>query len=134
VRWRTEKVLVAAETAPIGKPCRINPKRIEIMNTKLAATCLIAGLMLVPVAGYTADSAPTTYVKDSVITTKVKAELAAEKMDSLIHIGVDTTQKGEVVLTGTVKTKAAADKAVAITRAVKGVASVDNQIKVVAEK
>ena len=83
VRWRTEKVLVAAETAPIGKPCRINPKRIEIMNTKLAATCLIAGLMLVPVAGYTADSAPTTYVKDSVITTKVKAELAAEKMDKI---------------------------------------------------
>lgn len=104
------------------------------MNTKLAATCLIAGLILVPVAGYTADSAPTTYVKDSVITTKVKAELAAEKMDSLIHIGVDTTQKGEVVLTGTVKTKAAADKAVSITRAVKGVASVDNQIKVVADK
>ena len=104
------------------------------MKSKLAATCLMAGLMLVPVAGYTAESAPTTYVKDSVITTKVKAELAAEKMDSLVHIGVDTTQKGEVVLTGTVKTKAAADKAVAITRAVKGVASVDNQIKVVAEK
>lgn len=104
------------------------------MNTKLAATCLIAGLMLVPVAGYTADSAPTTYVKDSVITTKVKADLAAEKMDSLINIGVDTTQKGEVVLTGTVKTKAASDKAVSIARAVKGVASVDNQIKVVADK
>lgn len=104
------------------------------MKTKLAATCLMAGLMLVPVAGYTADSATTTYVKDSVITTKVKTQLAAEKMDSLIHIGVDTTQKGEVLLTGTVKTKAASDKAVSITRAVKGVTAVDNQIKVVDEK
>ena len=104
------------------------------MRTTLAATCFMAGLILVPVASYSADSAPTTYVKDSVITTKVKADLAAEKMDSLIHIGVDTTQKGEVVLTGTVKTKAASDKAVSIAQAVKGVASVDNRIKIVADK
>jgi hyperosmotically inducible protein len=134
VSRRTDESVLEVETVLNGKACRINPKRIEPMKTKLAATCLMAGLMLVPVAGYTADSAPTTYVKDSVITTKVKTDLAAEKMDSLIHIGVDTTDKGEVVLTGTVKTKAASDKATSITRAVKGVTSVDNRIKVVAEK
>jgi len=104
------------------------------MKTKLAASCLMAGLFMLPIAGYTAESAPTTYVKDSVITTKVKAELAAEKMVSLVHIGVDTDQKGAVMLSGTVKTKAESDKAVAITRAVKGVTSVDNQIKVVPDK
>ena len=44
VRWRTEKMLVEAETMHIGKPCRINPKRIETMKSKLAATCLLAGV------------------------------------------------------------------------------------------
>lgn len=102
------------------------------MKTKIAATCLIAGLFMLPTIGYTADSAATTYVKDSVITTKVKAELAAEKMESLVHIGVDTDKKGEVVLSGTVKTQAAFDKAASITRNVQGVTSVKNQIKVVA--
>ncbi|HSG24133.1 MAG TPA: BON domain-containing protein [Azonexus sp.] len=104
------------------------------MKTKIAATCLMAGLFMLPIAGYAADSAPTTYVKDSVITTKVKAELAAEKMASLVHIGVDTDPKGAVTLSGTVKSKSELDKAVAITRAVKGVTSVDNQLKVVADK
>ncbi len=104
------------------------------MKTKIAATCLIAGLFMLPTAGFSADSAPTTYVKDSVITTKVKAELAAEKMTSLVHIAVDTDKKGEVMLSGTVKTQAASDKAAAIAHGVKGVASVNNQIKVVADK
>lgn len=104
------------------------------MKTKLAASCLMAGLLILPIAGYSADSAPTTFVKDSVITTKVKTDLAAEKLTSLIHIGVDTDQKGAVTLTGTLKTQAASDKAVSITRAVKGVTSVENKIKVVADK
>jgi len=104
------------------------------MTTKLAASCLIASLLMLPIAGYTADSATTTYVKDSVITTKIKSELAADKLTSLFQIGVDTDQKGAVTLTGTVKSKAASDKATTIARAVSGVMSVDNQIKVVADK
>jgi hyperosmotically inducible protein len=104
------------------------------MKTIVAASCLMAGLMMLPIAGHTADSAPSTFVKDSVITTKVKTELAAEKLTSLFHIGVETDQKGAVTLSGTVKTQAAADKAASITHAIKGVTSVDNQIKVVADK
>jgi len=107
------------------------------MNSKLAASCLVSALVLLPVAGYAADaerSSATTYVKDSVITTKIKAELAAEKLSSLVHVSVDTDDRGKVVLGGTVTSKAAADKAVSIARSVQGVTSVDNQIKIVADK
>lgn len=107
------------------------------MNHKLTASVLVAGLLLLPVAGYSADthnSTATEYVKDSVITTKVKAELAAEKMSSLVKINVDTDKTGVVTLSGTTTTQAGSDKAVAITKAVKGVTSVKNDIKVMADK
>jgi hyperosmotically inducible protein len=74
------------------------------------------------------------YVKDSVITTKVKTELAAAKLSSLLKIQVETDNAGRVTLSGTTNTQSAKDKAVSITKAVKGVNSVDNQIKVVAYK
>lgn len=107
------------------------------MNHKVTISCLVAGLLLVPVAGYTADTAkstPTEYVKDSVITTKIKAELAAEKMSSLVKINVDTDKAGAVTLSGTAASHAAVDKAVSIAKGVKGVTSVHNEIKVVADK
>jgi len=109
------------------------------MNAKIAACCLVAGALMLPVAGFSADtdsdrSSPKAFVKDSVITAKIKAELAEEKMSSLVKIKVDTDDKGVVHLSGTAPTKAAADKAVSIARAVKGVASVKSTIKVVADK
>jgi hyperosmotically inducible protein len=109
------------------------------MNTKLMTTCLLAGALMLPIAGYTADSdsdrsSPKAYVKDSVITTKIKAELAEEKLSSLVHIRVDTDDKGIVTLSGTVKSKKEADKAVSIARAVKGVKAVENHIKIAADK
>jgi hyperosmotically inducible protein len=109
------------------------------MYTKLAASCLVAGALMLPIAGYSADgdsdrSSPKAFVKDSVITTKIKAELAEEKMSSLVKIKVDTDNKGMVVLSGTAASKKAADKAVSIARAVKGVTSVENHIKIVADK
>jgi hyperosmotically inducible protein len=107
------------------------------MIIKLAASILVSTALMLPMAGYTADSdksSVTTMVKDSVITTKIKAELAAEKMSSLVNISVDTDHKGAVTLGGTAARKTAVDKAVSIAKAVKGVTSVDNQIKVVADK
>ena len=109
------------------------------MNTKLAAISIVAGALMLPIAGYTADSdsdrsSPKVFVKDSMITTKIKAELAEEKLSSLVHIKVDTDKNGKVFLSGTVKTQSAADKAVVIARAVKGVTSVESQIKIVADK
>jgi hyperosmotically inducible periplasmic protein len=110
------------------------------MNTKTIVTvCLLAGALVLPVAGYTADgdsdrSSPKAFVKDSVITTKIKAELAEEKMSSLVKINVDTDAKGAVSLSGTAANQAAVDRAVAIARGVKGVTSVHNEIKIKADK
>jgi hyperosmotically inducible protein len=107
------------------------------MIIKLAASILVSTALMLPMAGYAADSdksSASTMVKDSVITTKIKAELAAEKMSSLVNISVDTDHQGAVMLGGTAGSKAAVDKAVSIAKAVKGVTSVNNQIKVVADK
>jgi hyperosmotically inducible protein len=109
------------------------------MNSKLIAALFAAGTLMLPIAAFSADNdanrtSPKTFVKDSVITTKIKAELAEEKMSSLVKISVDTTDKGAVTLSGRVHTQAAADKAIVIARAVKGVTSVESTIKVVADK
>jgi len=109
------------------------------MNTKLVTTCLLAGALMLPIAGYTADgdtdrSSPKTFVKDSVITAKIKAELAEEKISSLVRIKVDTDNKGVVTLSGTAASQQAVDKAASIARGVKGVTSVENKIQIKADK
>jgi hyperosmotically inducible protein len=108
------------------------------MNTKLATTCLLAGALLLPIAGYSADgdtdrSSPKAFVKDSVITTKIKALLAKEKPSTLIHIKVDTDNKGAVSLGGNARNQKAVDRAVAIANGVKGVTSVQNNIEIKAD-
>jgi hyperosmotically inducible protein len=107
------------------------------MKIKLAASCLVAFALLLPGAGYSADTAMTStkvFVKDSVITTKIKADLAAEKLSSLVKISVETDEKGMVSLGGTAADQSAVDKAVSIARGVKGVMAVENNIKIVAAK
>jgi hyperosmotically inducible protein len=107
----------------------------QTMKIILATTCFIIGTLLAPVAGYADDrdsdrTHPTTFVKDSAITVKVKAKLADEKMSSLAHIMVDTDSKGMVVLRGKVRTQEEADKAVSIARGTEGVTSVKNKLKI----
>lgn len=63
-------------------------------------------------------------VNDTWITTKVKADLMATADVPGTTIDVDTTN-GAVKLSGTVDSKAAADKAVAVAKKIKGVKSVD---------
>ena len=67
------------------------------------------------------------YVDDSVITTKVKSLLAADDFLKSFQIGVET-YKGIVQLSGFVNSQQAVDKAVEITRSVKGVKSVKNNL------
>jgi hyperosmotically inducible protein len=69
-----------------------------------------------------------------VITTKIKAELAEEKLSSLVRINVDTDNKGMVVLSGNAANQLAIDRAVKIAHGVKGVTSVQNDIKIKTEK
>ncbi len=69
------------------------------------------------------------YVDDRVITTKVKAAIFNEASLKVAHINVETF-KGTVQLSGFVNSHAAAHKAVELTRGVKGVKRVKNDIQV----
>jgi hyperosmotically inducible protein len=105
------------------------------MNIKLATGVFIIGSLLAPMAAHAEDadsdrSHPMTFVKDSAITTKIKAKLAAEKIKSLVNIKVDTNSKGMVVLSGIVRTQEEADKAVSIAQGTEGVTSVTSKLRI----
>ncbi len=68
-------------------------------------------------------------VADSVITTKVKADIFKEPELKSMAIHVET-EKGVVMLSGFVDSKADADKAVKLAKSVEGVSSVKSAIKV----
>lgn len=107
------------------------------MNFNILPACLLATALLFPAVGYSdntkSDNKAITFVKDSAITTKVKAKLAADKATSATSIKVDTDQDGVVWLSGTAKSQAEADKAESIAKATEGVKSVRNDIKVEAK-
>lgn len=104
------------------------------MKIKLTTTCFVIGTLLAPIMAHAADDSdadrahPTAFVKDSVITTKIKTKLAAEKMGSLVHVKVDTDRKGMVVLSGKVRTQEEADKAISIAHDTEGVTSVKSKL------
>ena len=109
------------------------------MQTRLACSCFVIVSLLAPVAAHAADADsdrkhPAAYMEDSLITAKIKTKLAAEKVSSLGHIKVDTDHKGAVTLSGSVDSKAMADKAVAIARETEGVTEVKSTIRVIKEK
>lgn len=69
------------------------------------------------------------YVDDAVITTKVKAAIFNEPTLKTFEINVETF-KGVVQLSGFVSSQASIDKAIQVTRSVKGVASVKNDMHI----
>ena len=104
------------------------------MKTRLAMTLVIAAL-IVPVAGYAADTKLTKEniketADNTVIATKIIAKYAKDKDVSALKIKVDADDKGVVTLSGNAKSKAEADKAVKIARNTKGVTKVRSEIKV----
>jgi hyperosmotically inducible protein len=113
--------------------------RGDLMKHKLTTTLMIVGVLLGPVVAVSVAAAedsdadrshPKAFVKDSAITTKVKAKLALEHITSLGNIHVDTDADGVVWLHGTAHTQKAVDKAVAIARETEGVKGVHSRIKV----
>ena len=109
------------------------------MITKYATAFALIGALLAPVMGHAADrdkdrAHPKAWVKDSVITAKIKTKLAEEKLSSTVRIKVDTDDKGKVYLRGTAKSQEDVDKAGSIARGVEGVVSVDNKIRVAKRK
>jgi hyperosmotically inducible protein len=109
------------------------------MKRILVATSLVVGLSVASVTAFAADDAdadrshPGTFVKDSVITTKIKAKLAKEKANSMANIHVDTDANGMVVMTGTAHTAEDAAKAEAIAKGTEGVTSVTSTVTVKAD-
>jgi hyperosmotically inducible protein len=114
-----------------------NQSKGDIMNHKLLSGLIVAGTLLLPLAAHADQdsdrSHPGAFVKDSVITTKIKAKLADEKLSTLAHVSVDTDARGMVVLSGHVKSQGMSDRATAIARATEGVVSVTNNIRITPE-
>ena len=67
------------------------------------------------------------YIDDSVITTKVKSQLAGDDFFKSFQISVET-YKGVVQLSGFVDSQSAVDKAGQIAKSVDGVTSVKNNL------
>ena len=106
------------------------------MKTRLAIIGIAFGAWLGSgVALADQDSTATAthakaFVKDSAITTKIKAKLATEHITSLGRIHVDTDTDGVVWLRGTARTQEAADKAEAIAKETEGVKAVHSHIRI----
>lgn len=105
------------------------------MKKTLAISILLASVLAVPVIAMAEDSDadrshPVVFVKDSAITTAVKAQLAVKHINSLGNISVDTDKDGVVWLSGTAHTQDAIDQAISITRETEGVKSVHTTLTV----
>lgn len=108
------------------------------MKARFAMTCLAVGTLFgsaVAMAAGDSDAVhPVAYVKDSAITTEVKAKLATEHLTSLERIHVETDSDGVVWLSGSASSREAADKASSLAHDTDGVKRVHSDIKVVSNE
>jgi hyperosmotically inducible protein len=82
-----------------------------IVAAMLAGTGMLGSIALADPAKDSDTSHPGAFVKDSVITTKIKAKLAEKHMATLTDIQVDTDNAGVVWLSGKAPTQDASDLA-----------------------
>lgn len=100
------------------------------MQTKYVSILVAATTLALGIGNVLADDMHSNQpVKDSYITTKVKAELAKDKGTSATHIHV-TTKDGVVMLDGTVDSTAEKELAEKDAKKVKGVMGVHNGLTV----
>jgi hyperosmotically inducible periplasmic protein len=109
-----------------------------IMKTNVVLSCVVACALagLVPVSA-AADPATEmsgaeakVVIKDSAITSSIKARLATDQVGGFKHIRVDTDDRGIVTLKGHARTQEAADRAISITRNTEGVREVRSAIEI----
>ncbi|WP_420800128.1 BON domain-containing protein [Paraburkholderia tagetis] len=116
-------------------------KAVNFIKFAVGATCMTLALNLYA-QGTHSDSnnpdAPSASINpthesmsqgmdDTVITTKVKASLLAEKNFASLHVGV-RTREGVVRLTGTVPSLSQKHTATDVAQGVNGVKSVENHL------
>jgi len=100
------------------------------MKIKLATACFVVANLLAPLAAYavsagdTDRSHPAAFVKDSVITGRIKTKPSGETISSLARVRADTDATGIVLLSGAINSKDEADMAIALARATEGMTSV----------
>lgn len=109
------------------------------MKIKFAATCIILSTLLAPVIAAAGDgdadrAHPLSWVKDSMITTQIKAKLAAAHPGSMKHIQVDTDKDGVVWLTGTANSQREINRAISTARNTEHVKSVWSDLKVAKDR
>lgn len=109
------------------------------MKVTIATAALVAAGMLAGTAIHAQDadadrSHPRAYVKDSVITSKIKTKLAADHLTSLGRIKVDTDTDGVVWLSGSARTEEAVNQAIEIARHTDGVKDVHSSLVVKADE
>jgi hyperosmotically inducible protein len=107
--------------------------KLTIATAALAAAGLLAGTAVYAQDADVDRSHPKAFVKDSVITTKIKSKLAADHITSLGRIRVDTDTNGVVYLSGSAHSKQAIDRAVDIARDTEGVRGVHSALVVKAD-
>jgi osmotically-inducible protein OsmY len=98
---------------------------------KRLATLFTAALLLTALgcASTSKEASTGEYIDDSVITSKVKTAIFNEPDLKVLQISVETN-KNVVQLSGFVATKAEMTKAGDVARAVPGVRSVSNDLKI----
>ena len=92
--------------------------------------CLMLMMLIVSFAACASTSKQEStgdYIDDSVITTKIKSQLAADDFLKSFKISVES-RKGIAQLSGFVDSQKAVDKAGQIARGVEGVKSVRNDL------
>lgn len=102
------------------------------MNTLKQASTLILAIAFVSIlgcAGTATRESTGEYVTDSWITTKVKAALVEDPLVKATEVNVET-YKGTVQLSGFVSSDAARSQAIVVTRGIKGVTGVRNDIRI----
>jgi osmotically-inducible protein OsmY len=96
---------------------------------KMRSFALIGAAVLALGACAGAGEKTGEVIDDSVITTKIRSSIIAEKGIDSTGISIETN-KGHVLLTGAVKTASQRQRAEQIARTTAGVSSVSNRIEV----
>jgi osmotically-inducible protein OsmY len=110
----------------------VKRKGTDLMkNSKSMMALLAAATLSVALAGCAGSAKKEStgnYIDDTVITTKVKSALLAEKSLKSTDISV-VTYKGRVQLSGFVASSEDVKKAVTATKTVAGVKTIENDLK-----